>query len=320
MTAPRPFESEAEVVKAYNQITYCIALYEKPTPYEQEALDRLLATAKLAVAGEARTREPSDLPFPEALGPDADAEADESLKDLETFCAFCGKQHQRPGLDRNCPCSRHIDGGVGVKRAPCFAANIREAPSMSDATKENPLVVALVNAAHVGADTRLSEIATPRLLTELFVRGVINADQCDQFNRAAVSRPVSPEGDVRDAWLLAADVASMIRDEYEARGRDESLPPAQRERANRDATVAQQVKGQILAYAGIQEWPAPKPTTAPRAPREDVTDAEARRMAKDLASRDDELDWKFGGDGDNGEALVVMCQRFLAARRATGET
>lgn len=65
----------------------------------------------------------------------------------------------------------------------------------------------------------------------------------------------------RDAFLLAADVASKIRDEYEAMAKNLANGVRVRERYNRDATVARQIKGEILARAGIQEWPAPKPPT-----------------------------------------------------------
>lgn len=69
----------------------------------------------------------------------------------------------------------------------------------------------------------------------------------------------------RQAFLEAADVASQIRDEYEAMGKNVANGVRTRERYNRDATVARQIKGAILARASIQEWPAPKPKSGPGA-------------------------------------------------------
>jgi hypothetical protein len=62
-----------------------------------------------------------DIPFP-TLDADPDAESDPALIDLDTFCSFCGHAHYRPGAHRNCPCSRHIDGGVGLRPSPCLTA------------------------------------------------------------------------------------------------------------------------------------------------------------------------------------------------------
>jgi hypothetical protein len=63
----------------------------------------------------------TDLPFPEATGPDVDAENDPSIIDLETVCASCGMPHWKPGMVRDCLCARHIDS-PGETR--CNAARI----------------------------------------------------------------------------------------------------------------------------------------------------------------------------------------------------
>jgi hypothetical protein len=76
----------------------------------------------------------------------------------------------------------------------------------------------------------------------------------------------------RQAFLEAAGVASTIRDEYEAAGKNVALGVRARDRANRDATVARQIKGAILTRAGIQEWPAPKLGDSP-ALRSEATSA-----------------------------------------------
>jgi hypothetical protein len=43
---------------------------------------------------------------------------------------------------------------------------------------------------------------------------------------------------------------------------------------------------------------------------------DGHKMAKELAALDteDAFDWKFGGDGDNGEMLAELCDRWLASR------
>jgi len=71
----------------------------------------------------------------------------------------------------------------------------------------------------------------------------------------------------RNAFLIAANVASTIRDEYEAMAKNLANGVQVRKRYSRDATVARQIKGAILARAGVRDWPAAKPT--PEGPRHD---------------------------------------------------
>ena len=61
-------------------------------------------------------------PLPDATGTDPDAENDPTLRDLETVCAWCGMEHSVDGFRRDCPCSRHIDGGAGLGVRACNAA------------------------------------------------------------------------------------------------------------------------------------------------------------------------------------------------------
>lgn len=54
---------------------------------------------------------------------DAEAEGDPSIRDLETTCAWCGLAHYKESEKRDCPCSRHIGGGV-EHASPCNAARV----------------------------------------------------------------------------------------------------------------------------------------------------------------------------------------------------
>ena len=49
MTDPEPFATREELDEAVARVRYCIALYEKPTPYEVETVERLAATARRAL-------------------------------------------------------------------------------------------------------------------------------------------------------------------------------------------------------------------------------------------------------------------------------
>lgn len=115
MSEPVDFETALAAKKypaplAYDQSIWNAAINEA---IEVVRARRLLPTG---AAGE----EP-DIPF-SAIDPDPDAERDPALLDLDTTCSFCGLRHSTAGVHRDCPCPRHIDGGTGSGRAPCFAA------------------------------------------------------------------------------------------------------------------------------------------------------------------------------------------------------
>ena len=60
MTDPEPFATREELDEAVARVRYCIALYEKPTPYEVETVERLAATARRALPAASRQEPPSD--------------------------------------------------------------------------------------------------------------------------------------------------------------------------------------------------------------------------------------------------------------------
>lgn len=98
---------------------------------------------------------------------DPDAENDPSLRDLETFCAFCGKAHHRPALDRDCPCSRHIDGGVGPVCGPCNAAPAPEPAPPTPANSQSILNSEKVDNSAPVATTQAPETKIDRLIRDL---------------------------------------------------------------------------------------------------------------------------------------------------------